>query len=143
MRRDLRESSVCAFGRWITAFSWDSMYDAPTANDKFESFFAIIHEAVENMLPIGKVKFCSSDKPRVSSSMKSLVARRQHALSVHGKDSHTYRDLRNKVQWEAAKCKRRYFEHKVSSLKETRVSRWWKEIKALGACTARQSGGIN
>lgn len=89
-RRDLRGSSLSAFGRWITRHNWDDVYNASSAKGKFESFFTTLHNAVETYLPTRKIKVCSTDKAWVKSTIKTLVARRQHALKTHGKDSPLY-----------------------------------------------------
>ena len=76
IRRDLCESSLCALGRWLTNFSWESVLNLPTAKDKTEAFYNTLIRAIDSLMPNQKVKVCSSDKPWVSSRMKALVSRR-------------------------------------------------------------------
>ena len=121
---------MCAFGRWITGFNWACVYSLASTKDRFKLFYSIMQDAVERYLPYRKFRICSTDKPWVTSS-KTLSARRQRAFIAQGKDSHAFRLLRNKVQREIGKWKSKYFNSKVSSLKDTNVSRWWTEIKSL------------
>ena len=122
---------MCVFGRWISGFNWACVYSLATTKGKFELFYSILQDAIERYLPYRKFRICSTDKPWVTSSVKTLIPRRQHAFIAQGKDSHAFKLLRNKVQREIGKCKSKYFNSKVSSLKDTNVSRWWTEIKSL------------
>ena len=131
IRRDLRESSLCALGRWLTNFSWESVLNLPTAKDKTEAFYNTLIRAIDTLMPTQKVKVCSSDKPWVSSRMKAVVSK------THGKASAVFRMYRNKVQKEVRNCKRFYYRSKVSSLKETNLSKWWTEVKAIGGLSVR------
>ena len=64
--------------------------------------------------------------------MKLLIAQRQKALAKWGKTSDNYKQLRNRVQEACSKCKRPFYENKVSGLQDSNISRWWKDIKDLG-----------
>ena len=48
-----------------------------------------------------------------------LIKKRQTAFTRDGKDSASYRLLRNKFQWEIRSAKYDYFHHKVSDLEQT------------------------
>ena len=96
IRRDLRESSLCALGRWLTNYSWESVLNLPTAKDKTEAFYNTLIRAIDTLMLTQKVKVCSSDKPWVSSRMKAVVSRRQWAFKTHGKASAVFKMYRNK-----------------------------------------------
>ena len=68
----------------------------------------------------------------VKGSRKLLIAQRQKALAKWGKTSANYKQLRNRVQEACSKCKKRFYENKVSGLQDSNLSRWWKDIKELG-----------
>ena len=51
--------------------------------------------------------------------IKMLIKKRQTAFTRDGKDSASYRLLRNKVQWEIRSAKYDYYHHKVSYLEQT------------------------
>ena len=64
--------------------------------------------------------------------MKLLIAQCQKAPAKWGKTSDNYKQLRNRVQEAYSKCKKRFYENKVSGLQDSNISRWWKDIKELG-----------
>ena len=89
-------------------------------------------KAVDTFFPSRKVKISATDKPWITSSLKLLIAQRQKALAKWGKTSDNYKQLRNRVQEACSKCKKRFYENKVSGLQDSNISRWWKDIKELG-----------
>ena len=101
------------------------------------AFYNTLIRAIDTLMPTQKVKVCSSDKPWVSSRMKAVVSRRQWAFKTHGKASAVFKMYCNKVQKEVRNCKRFYYRSKVSSLKETNLSKWWTEVKAIGGLSVR------
>ena len=48
-----------------------------------------------------------------------------------GKNSASYKILRNRVQREIKRAKHYYYSHKVSDLENTDMKKSWKEIKSL------------
>ena len=58
-----------------------------------------------------------------------LIKKRQTAFIRDGKDSASYRLLRNKVHWEIRSAKYDYYHHKVSDLEQTDSKKWWRQIK--------------
>ena len=116
--RDLRTSSVHAFGRWITNFDWSPLLNLSRVSEKFDLFSQTLLNAIDSYLPLRRVKVCSSDKPLVSNKLRRLITQKQKALKSLGKDSPLYKELRNKTQVECRTCKRTYYENKVSNIKE-------------------------
>ena len=51
MRPDLRESSLCALGRWLTNFSWEPVLNLPTAKDKTEAFYNTLIKVIDALVP--------------------------------------------------------------------------------------------
>ena len=72
---------------------------------------------------------------RKRSAIKRIIQEysllRQTAFIRDGKDSVSYKLLRNKVQWEIKSAKYDYYHHKVSDLEQTDPKKWWKQIKQL------------
>ena len=89
-------------------------------------------EGCWHTFPSRKVKISATDKPWITSSLKLLIAQRQKALAKWGKTSDNYKQLRNRVQEACSKCKKRFYENKVSGLQDSNIFRWWKDIKELG-----------
>ncbi|XP_048590485.1 uncharacterized protein LOC116620085 [Nematostella vectensis] len=107
-RRDMRDNRIREFGRWLTAHSWDELFLMTSGKEKFELFHSTLTEAFN----------------------------KQRAFSRGGKGSPAFHLWRNKVQRLIKSCKRTFYERKVEALKESNISRWWKEVKALsgGSC---------
>ena len=91
--------------------------------------------AVDLYLPKKRVRVCPNNKPWVTPKLTSLIRQRQNALSTLGKDSARFKDPRNRVQRECKTARVRFYSNKVSTLKESNVSSWWKEVKALSGLT--------
>ena len=107
-RRDLRESSMNAFGRWITRFNWSCVTDLTLAKDKFQAFCTIMSNAVDLYLPKKRVRVCPNNKPWVTPKLTSLIRLRQNVLSTLGKDSNRFKHLRNRVQRECKTARARF-----------------------------------
>ena len=65
----------------------------------------------------------------MNSTLKSLIKRCQHALAE--RNVVTFRLLRNRVNRKRKICRAKYYEAKISHLKEGKPSLWWKEVKKL------------
>ena len=61
----------------------------------------------------------------------TLIVERQNALYMCGKDLAKYKQLRNRVQRECKVCKERYYQRKVSSLKETNIHLFQKRMSTF------------
>lgn len=131
LKRDLRPSRIDAFGRWITQFDWSDLYTRSSVKEKFDLFSGTMVEAIDRYFPLQRTKCCSTDKPWLTSKFKTLISRRQKALSMHGKDSCIFKHWRNRAERECKTCKCRFYENKVAALKDCNMKRWWKEIKGL------------
>ena len=67
-----------------------------------------------------------NDKPWMTPHIKDLILQRQQAFS-----SSDHRLWRNKVAGAIASSKQSYYTNRVSHLKSSVPSRWWKQIKQL------------
>lgn len=132
MLRDTRASRLRAFGQWITTYDWTAILNISAVQSKFDLLHSCLMKAVNTFFPVKKVKISASDKPWITSAVKSLIAQRQKALVKWGKSSDNYKRLWNRVQEECSKCKKRFYGNKVSGLQDSNISRWWKYIKDLG-----------
>ncbi|CAB4017929.1 RNA-directed DNA polymerase from mobile element jockey [Paramuricea clavata] len=83
--------------------------------------------AVEKYLPMKAVRKCRSDKPWMTSKIKSLIRKRQTCMAKYGKESSSFKFWRNKVAKSIKKCKESYYKSKVRNLKVTDASKWWRE----------------
>ena len=122
-KRELRSSRVREFGRWITQYDWSKVLSLTHVHEKYDLFNSTLAEAVTYYLPLQRTKCCSSDKPRITHKLKSLIIKRQKVLAVYGKDSQRYKEMRNKVLTACMECKQKFYDSKVASLKESNISR--------------------
>lgn len=74
---------------------------------------------------------------RLKSGSGSVL--RQIFLARYGKDSQSFKHWRNKVQRAIKSRKEAYYTSKVKNLKETRVGKWWKEIKDRSGVSERET----
>ena len=131
IKRDTRDSALRGFGRWITSFSWDEVFSLDRCEKTFDLLYRIMADAVNRFLPLKSFRVHSSDKPWISPKIKFLVARRQHALNLFGKNSHAFKMWRNKVQRAITSAKKFYYDTKVKGLKDSNAEKWRKEVKNL------------
>ncbi|CAH3026035.1 unnamed protein product, partial [Porites evermanni] len=76
----------------------------------------------------------SRDPPWVNPALKDLIRRRQRARAENHQPM--FRFLRNRVNRERKFCRQRYYDSKVSQLKECKPSAWWKEVKKLSSMSS-------
>lgn len=93
-----------------------------SVKDKFHLFSITMSDAMNRFLPLQRTKCCTSDKPWMTSKLKTLVSRRQKSFVSHGKNSTAFKYWRNRAQQECKTCRKR---------KDSEVKRWWREIKGL------------
>ena len=138
-RRDTRDSRLRAFGQWITTYKWNGFFSLNSCLDKVVHFNGVIREAIDRFLPLTRTRAHQGDRPWVTPKIRAWIRNRQIFLARHGKDSQSFKQWRNKVQRAIRSCKETYYNSKVQNLKETRVGKWWKEVKDLSGVSMRES----
>ncbi len=129
--RDTRDSAWRALGRWIVEKEWSSILNAPSCEDKYDSFMCEINCAIDTFLPLQTIKKHPIDRPWITKKIKNCIYKRQSAFTQHGKDSLSFKFWRNKVQREIEMAKHHYYNNRASKLESTSSSKWWREIKRL------------
>ena len=81
------------------------------------------------IIPLRSKTIHRSEPSWLNDKLKNLIKRRQCALAKGNMD--TFRTLRNCVNRERKICRAKYYEAKVSHLRECKPSVWWKEVKKL------------
>ncbi len=127
--RDTRDSAWRALGRWIVEKEWSSILNAPSCEDKYDSFMCEINCAIDTFLRLQTIKKHPTDRPWITKKINNCIYKRQSAFTRHGKDSLSFMFWRNKVQREIKMAKHRYYNNRVSKLENTSSSKWWREIK--------------
>ena len=117
--QDLRDSAWRVFGRWLTTKNWSHILSIDTCKEKCNTFIMELQNAVDTYLPWKSVRVHPTDRPWTTRKIKILIKKRQEAFARDGKDSATYKRLRNKVQREIKSTKYHYFHHKIGDLETT------------------------
>ena len=95
--RDLRDSAWRAFGGWLTTKNWSHILSIDACKETFNTFITELQNAVNTYLPWKSVRVHPTDRPCITRKIKILIKKRQEAFTRDGKDSATYKRLRNKV----------------------------------------------
>ena len=98
------------------------------------TFQSIIQHGLDSVLPLRSKTIHSRDPPWVNLAVKDIIRRRQRALAENNQPM--FRFLRNRVNRERKFCRQRYYDSKVSQLKECKPSAWWKEVKKLSGMSS-------
>ena len=138
-KRDLRDSRIRPFGRYIASFDWSAILNIHDCDIKYEKFNDTMSAMIDNFFPLERTSVRKCDKPWMTSSIKSAIARRQKALHESGKNSNIYNYWRNKVQSSIKTARKKYYMVSVEKLRNSNPARWWKEVKALGGLSSKSS----
>ncbi|CAB3994355.1 RNA-directed DNA polymerase from mobile element jockey-like [Paramuricea clavata] len=139
-KRDLRDSSIRHFGQTITSTDWTEIFEIPDPNMKYRRFNEVVSAMMDCFFPNKPTSVRESDKPWMTSSLKSSISKRQKSLHKYGRNSQAYRFWRNRVQRDVCSvARRKYYANSVQKLKSANPSRWWKEVKSIGGLSSRKS----
>ncbi|CAB4000775.1 RNA-directed DNA polymerase from mobile element jockey [Paramuricea clavata] len=138
-KRDLRDSSIRHFGQTITSTDWTEIFEIPDPNMKYRRFNEVVSAMMDCFFPNKPTSVRESDKPWMTSSLKSSISKRQKSLHKYGRNSQAYRFWRNRVQRDVKVARRKYYANSVQKLKSANPSRWWKEVKSIGGLSSRES----
>ena len=136
-KRDMRASRKAEMGRFLSGMDWPSLFTSfESCEDMLSMFCETIHAGLDLLIPVKKVRVCSSDAPWMTQHLKSLILKRQKAFHNKGPKSLQYKLYRNVVNRERKVCKANFYKLKVENMKEKNPMVWWKEVKRL--CGAQQ-----
>ncbi|PFX13297.1 hypothetical protein AWC38_SpisGene22632 [Stylophora pistillata] len=88
---------------------------------------------LDAIMPAVKSKVHLNDPPWITPEFKTLIATRQQTF-MSG-DLASFRRLRNTVNRVRKTLRERFFASKVEHLKNTKLSRWWREVKRIAGMT--------
>ena len=69
-KREMKDSNVRAFGRWICNDPWSGVFNEDDCQDKFDTFYELIMDAINLYFHLKKQKISFNDKPWVSNKLK-------------------------------------------------------------------------
>ena len=110
-----------------------------TCAEKVSLFENIVNTDLDFIIPLRPKNIHRSKPPWLNNKLKNLIQRRQCAFTQGNMD--TFRTLRNCMSRERKICRAKYYEAKVSHLRECKPSVWWKEVKKLSAMYRPQKRG--
>ncbi|PFX22641.1 RNA-directed DNA polymerase from mobile element jockey [Stylophora pistillata] len=102
-----------------------------TCAEKVSLFENIVKTGLDFIIPLRSKTIYRSEPPWLNDKLKNLIKRRQRALAKGNMDP--FRTLRNCVNRGRNICRAKYYEAKVSHLRECKPSVWWKEVKKLSS----------
>ncbi|XP_068749281.1 uncharacterized protein [Montipora capricornis] len=133
--RDLKPSNRLAMRTYLQEVDVHTLVgNAHGCAEKVSTFQSIIQHGLDSVLPLRSKTIHSRDPPWVNSALKDLIKRRQRALAENNQPM--FRFLRNRVNRERKICRQRYYDSKVSQLKECKPSAWWNEVKKLSGMSS-------
>ena len=133
----MRASRKAEMGRFLSSMDWPSLFTSfESCEDMLSMFCETIHAGLDLLIPVKKVRVCSSVTPWMTQHLKSLILKRQKAFHNKGPKSLQYKLYRNVVNRERKVCKANFYKLKVENMKEKNQRVWWKEVKRL--CGALQ-----
>ena len=134
-KRDLKPSNRLAFRSYLQEVDAHTLVgNAHSCAKKVSTFQSIIQHGLDSVLPLRSKTIHSRDPPWVNQALKDLIKRRQRALAENNQPM--FRFLRNRVNRERKFCRQRYYDSKVSQLKECKPSAWWNEVKKLSGMSS-------
>ena len=92
-------------------------------------FHKLLHNGLDNIVPIKTVRIHCNDAPWITGELKSLTRLRQRAYE---QNSNTlYKFYRNLVNKERKLCRSNYYQTKVKDLHGKDSKKWWKECRRI------------
>ena len=80
----MRDNAWRALGRWMTQNDWQSVLDTPSCEEKYNLQMSELTSAVNIFLPARTIKKHLTDRPWVTSKLKSWIRKQQAAIFYHG-----------------------------------------------------------
>ena len=133
--RDLKPSNRLAIRTYLQEVdAYTLVGNVHGCAEKVSIFQSIIQHGLDSVLPLRSKAIHSRDPPWINSGLKDLIRRRQRALAENNQPM--FRFLRNRVNRERKICRWRYYDSKVSQLKECKPSAWWSGVKKLSGMSS-------
>ena len=132
--RDLRASNKAALSSYLENVNIKVLVESNgSCEEKLETLENVIKVGLAVIMPLKARTVVLNEAPWVTTSLKSLIHRRQKALALG--NMMDYRSLRNRINRDRKACRSKYYAAKVQHLKECKPSQWWKEVKRLSGFT--------
>lgn len=137
MKRNTCPQNKVRFIQALSEVQWECLYRAATCSEQYEILEATIHTLMGEYLPLKSSKRCSTDRLWVTDHFRELVQKRQRAF--RSQDSALFRFYRNRVNREAKRLQKAYFEQRLNNLC-AHSGQWWSDINVI---TGRSKSGCS
>ena len=127
--RPLQNSGLLSFGMWLNTEDWSDVYSLKNIDEKMALFHKKLIDKYQICFPEKKFKNCSSDKPFINQTIKTLI-RTKLKLFKNGKPDEANK-LRKSIKREIRKLARSYYKNKVEVLFTNKPKNWYSEVKKL------------
>ncbi|XP_071477419.1 uncharacterized protein [Diadema antillarum] len=129
MTRPMKDSSIRAFGQWISNHDWEEINTDDSVSEQCANFYATLHTAIEKHFPMRRVKLHPTDKDWMTPKIKAMIKSRQKAFSC--RNTAVYKHYRNKVSREIATAKSTFYSTKIQNLKTSNPAAWYRGIRSM------------
>ena len=128
-QRNLKPSNRLAMHTYLQEVDAHTLVgNAHGCTEKVTTFQSIIQHGLDSVLPLGSKTIHSRDPPWVNPAVKDIIRRLQRALAENNQPM--FRFLWNRVNRERKFCRQRYYDSKVSQLKECIPSAGGKTLRS-------------
>ena len=115
--RDLRASNKAALSSYLENINIKVLVASNgSCEEKLETLENVIKVGLAVIMPLKARTVVLNEAPWVTTSLKSLIHRRQKALAL--RNMMDYRSLRNRINHDRKACRSKYYAAKVQHLKE-------------------------
>ena len=115
--------------RKVVLEDWSDVYAAEEIDEKVKVFTSTMLTIMDETIPERTVKMHPSDKPWMTSFIKTKIKARQRAFSRN--DQVRYEQLCVTVSRLISKAKTSYYRSKAKDLRTTNSAKWFKSIFSL------------
>jgi hypothetical protein len=98
-----------------------------SCGEQFQYFSTIVNNIINEHLPWKQIKIDSSDKPWITSEIKSLISKRQTAWAAG--NYLMFRFCRNKVNALCKKARLNYYNKSIAGVQQSDSRKWWSAVK--------------
>ena len=121
--RDARPSNRRVVREKLCQVNWSPLYHLQSCDEQFLFFTDTVNEIIEKYLPFHRVKVDSSDKPWITSEIKSLIIKRQRAW-FRGNNI-AFKRYRNILNAECNAARNSYYKRNIADVQQSNPKKWW------------------
>lgn len=127
--RPIKDVGIKSFGIWIQNQDWAEVFNSTGVQNKTDSFYQLLNNAVESHFPMVTKKLHVTDQPWITPKIKKLITERQKAFQEN--NTIKWRRIRNKIKRLIDKAKTRYYTERVRKLQQNDIRSWHQQVKVM------------